>query len=227
MADDKKKAGEGSALFHKDHYKEVIYFLIPGLALIALILNRLLLLVDNLEFTVFAAFWAKVAAFFIGFWTFWKVFAVLAGIGGIIWAIYSARKLKELDKEEEKIYGKMPEDTLLSPEGGKIVDKSEEKWQKIVAHANSENPAEWRVAIMEADIMLEELLRASGYIGEGVGELLKSVDPSDMLTLDAAWEAHKVRNRIAHSGTDFDLTDRETRRIISLFESVFKEFGLI
>jgi hypothetical protein len=60
-----------------------------------------------------------------------------------------------------------------------------------------------------------------------VAEKLKSVDSSDMLTLDAAWEAHKVRNRIAHSGSDFELNEREAKRVIMLFESVFREFGMI
>lgn len=232
MADDKKKAGpkagaDASTLFHKDHHKEVIYFLIPGLAVLALILNRLMLLVENWEFSVFASMWAKIADFLIGFWVFWRVLAVVIIVGGIIWAIYSRKKLMELHREEEKIYGHAPDDAMLESEASNKVDKAEEKWISIMTHAHSENPAEWRVAIIEADIVLENLLRASGYDGEGVSDLLKAVEPGDMLTLDAAWEAHKVRNRIAHSGSSFDLTDRETRRIISLFESVFKEFGII
>jgi deoxyadenosine/deoxycytidine kinase len=83
------------------------------------------------------------------------------------------------------------------------------------------------VAIIEADIMLDEMLTALGYLGDGVGEKLKTVEPSNILTLDAAWEAHKVRNRIAHSGKDFELNQRETKRVVGLFESVFREFGMI
>jgi hypothetical protein len=225
MADDKKKDSGGGDIY-KDLYKEVLYFLIPGLLILALIMQRLMALFNNTEFTVLGSIWAKVAAFFMTFWSIWKVVAVLMVIGGVYAWFYASKRLKELEHEEEKVYGKKMDDAALA-EASIKVDRAEEKWMKVVAHANSENPAEWRVAIIEADIMLEDLLRASGYHGDGVGDLLKGVESGDMLTLDAAWEAHKVRNRIAHSGSDFILTDRETRRVISLFEAVFKEFGVI
>jgi len=76
-------------------------------------------------------------------------------------------------------------------------------------------------------VMLEELLRTIGYNGESVGEMLKSVDKNEFLTIEDAWEAHKVRNAIAHSGGDFQLNERETKRVIALFEKVFKEFQVI
>ena len=75
--------------------------------------------------------------------------------------------------------------------------------------------------------MLDELLRAQGYHGDSVGEMLKGVEKSDMLTLDNAWDAHKVRNQIAHAGSDYLLNERDAKRIITLFESVFKEFKII
>ena len=57
--------------------------------------------------------------------------------------------------------------------------------------------------------------------------MLKSVDKNNFLTLDDAWEAHKVRNDIAHSGINFQLNERETKRVLALFEKVFKEFNVI
>ena len=74
--------------------------------------------------------------------------------------------------------------------------------------------------------MLEELLRTLGYVGESVGEMLKSVEKSEFLTIEDAWEAHKIRNAVAHSGGDFQLNERETKRVVTLFESVFKEAGI-
>jgi hypothetical protein len=226
MADDKKKDAGGGDIY-KDLYKEVLYFLLPGLLVLALILQRLSALLENTEFTVLGSAWAKIAAFFLGLWAFWKVASVIMIAIAIYAWFYSSKKLKEIEQEEEKIYGKKVDEAVLAESGSLKLDKSDEKWQKIVTLANSENPAEWRVAIIEADIMLEDLLRASGYPGDGVGDMLKGVEVGDMLTLDAAWEAHKVRNRIAHSGSDFALTDRETRRVVSLFEAVFREFGII
>lgn len=104
---------------------------------------------------------------------------------------------------------------------------TKDKWQEIVKHAESENPANWRLAIIEADIILDDLLSMLKLPGETMGDKLKAIEPSDFLTLDQAWEAHKARNQIAHQGSDFLLSQREARRIVSLYEAVFKEFKII
>lgn len=101
------------------------------------------------------------------------------------------------------------------------------EWDVIIDHVNSNRPAEWKIAILEADNMLDELVKRVGYEGETLGERLKAIDPSEFATLEGAWEAHKIRNQIAHSGTDFQLTEREVRRVINLYERVFKEFNFI
>ena len=63
--------------------------------------------------------------------------------------------------------------------------------------------------------------------GDGVGEKLKGIEESDFDHLEEAWEAHKIRNAIAHQGSDFLLTQREAKRIIRLYKSVFEEFDII
>ena len=83
-------------------------------------------------------------------------------------------------------------------------------------HLDSANPAEWRLAILEADNMLDEMIRRIGYKGENLGERLKAVEPSDFESINSAWEAHKVRNKIAHEGSEFFLSHREARRIVGL-----------
>jgi hypothetical protein len=102
-----------------------------------------------------------------------------------------------------------------------------ERWQKIVEHSESQNQSDWRLAIIEADIILAELLDKLQLPGDTIGEKLKAVEKSDFETIEYAWEAHKARNAIAHEGSNFLLNQHETRHIISLYESVFKEFELI
>ena len=112
-----------------------------------------------------------------------------------------------------------------------IVNESEKlvnpKWEKVLEHINSPNHSDWRLAILEADIMLGEVLDKMGYLGATIGDKLKSIEQSDFTNLQAAWEAHKVRNMIAHEGSDFNLNKPEAERVIKLFEKVFKEFKFI
>ena len=101
------------------------------------------------------------------------------------------------------------------------------KWQVVERHINSENPGDWRLAVLEADIMLDDMVRGFGYPGINLGERLKSASRASFATLDQAWEAHKIRNAIAHEGAGFELGEREARRVINLYRAVFEEFNYI
>jgi hypothetical protein len=101
------------------------------------------------------------------------------------------------------------------------------KWQRVMEHIQSTNPNDWRLAIMEADVMLEELAQTIGLRGETLGDRLKSAERSDFTNIDKAWEAHRIRNRIAHEGSDFELTEREAKRAVELYRQVFEEFRYI
>ncbi len=101
------------------------------------------------------------------------------------------------------------------------------RWDSIVALSTSTNESDWRRAILEADIMLSDVLAERGFEGASVGDQLKMANPFQMKTLDVAWQAHKVRNQVAHSGADFILTERDVRATIDQYKRVFEEFGKI
>jgi hypothetical protein len=101
-----------------------------------------------------------------------------------------------------------------------------DRWRKILELGSSLNENDWRQAIIFADVILEDILDRMGYKGEGIGEKLKSVDRGDFKTLDQAWDAHKVRNAIAHEA-DFKLSQHEAKRVINMYQQVFEEFSYI
>lgn len=98
------------------------------------------------------------------------------------------------------------------------------KFAIIQGYMSSTSEALWRIGIMEADNLLFEVLRERGYQGEGVGEMLKG---ASFRTIDLAWDAHRVRNRIAHDGSAFELTEREAKRTFMLYESVFRDLKVV
>ena len=71
------------------------------------------------------------------------------------------------------------------------------------------------------------MMQWRGFHGDTLGERLKNTSKADFKTIDVAWEAHKIRNAIAHEGSDFLLSQRESKRIIGLYETVFKEFSYV
>lgn len=102
-----------------------------------------------------------------------------------------------------------------------------EKWESVLRHLFSEAPSDWRLAIIDADEMLFGLMDQLGFKGETLGEKLKIVDRDEFRNLSAAWEVHTVRNRIAHEGSAYELSQREAKRVIALYEQIFREFGYI
>lgn len=101
------------------------------------------------------------------------------------------------------------------------------KWERVQKFMKSHNSSDWKQAIMEADILLDEMLTKMGYEGNSIGEQLKQIEESDFITLNKAWEAHKFRNHIAHKAGDFVFSKSEADRIIGLYEKVFQEFYYI
>lgn len=143
----------------------------------------------------------------------------------LIGIIYCVEQLKYIRKKEAEKY-----DLKVEPAYEANVKPDRvlaERWERVQTHITSENPNDWRQAIMEADIMLEDVLTTLGYQGEGIGEKLKRVEKGDMHTLQDAWDAHLVRNKIAHEGSDFPLTQYEAQHVIAKYKNVFEEFYYI
>lgn len=107
------------------------------------------------------------------------------------------------------------------------VPRTRLRWNRIIEHAHTDDEHQWRLAILEADILLNELLDVLGYKGETMAEKMKQVNRANFNAIDDAWEAHKVRNRVAHEGSESPLSEREKNHVISQYARVFKEFGFI
>ena len=99
------------------------------------------------------------------------------------------------------------------------------RWIHVQQLINSGRESDWRQAIIEADIMLDEILVEQGYVGDTVADKLKQVNPARFQTLQHAWDAHRVRNDIAHMGSQYQLTEHTAHRTIAHYEAVFREFG--
>ncbi len=152
-------------------------------------------------------------------WLWIIIIGYIVSFVALVVLVYTLIRLYELRKREDAYYGAVlaaSEEVGVSP-----------RWQHIGALSASDNPSAWREAIIEADIMLDDMLARQGYAGDGVGGKLMKVERSDFDTLNDAWEAHKVRNQVAHAGSAFDLSDTLARRTIARYEAVFREFGAL
>jgi hypothetical protein len=144
----------------------------------------------------------------------------------LIGIIYCVEKLKRIRAKEALVFDAKVEPAIEAVAGSGNEDLSR-RWDHVKTLVSSANPSDWRQAILEADIVLEDILTSLGYQGDGIGEKLKRVNPGDMKSLNEAWEAHKVRNQIAHEGSQFPLTQHEANRVVNLYKKVMEEFYFI
>ena len=94
------------------------------------------------------------------------------------------------------------------------------RWNTVIGYMQGKEEAIWRIGILEADNLLDEVLSDKGYRGLTLADKLKV---AGFNTIDLAWAAHKIRNRIAHDGFRFSLSERVAKNTIELYRSVFKE----
>lgn len=126
-------------------------------------------------------------------------------------------KVSRVRKAEIRVF-----DIKKVPEGVRA-----ERWEAVKSHLNSENPSDWKLAIMEADNIYDDLFAKMGYPGKGLGERLKYVEISDFKSLNDVWEAHKFRNRMVHEAATHQIDQEEARQVIGLFENGLKELGYL
>jgi hypothetical protein len=102
------------------------------------------------------------------------------------------------------------------------------RWQYVLSLVESDSDSDWRVAIMEADSILDDAMRERGYAGDSLGERLTSARTSGgFANIENAWEGHTLRNKIAHEGANFPISQLEARRAIRLYETCFEEFKIL
>ncbi len=75
--------------------------------------------------------------------------------------------------------------------------------------------------VMDADAVVCDLLGRLGYAGS-MGDRLKKTGPR-LKNLQGVWDAHKLRNRIAHE-PGYDASPSDVARALSSLESVLRQF---
>lgn len=161
-----------------------------------------------------------VGQWFLHMWNTFAGVSFVFSLIGLLWLAYATMRMYQIKQAEHHLY------EALDPDKAEH-DKDRSRWAHVQMLIESPQERDWREAINEADIMLEDMLRERGYEGQTIAERLKKVDPKSYTSLQEAWEAHKMRNRVIHEGIAFKLSDQMAYRTIKQYGNVFREFGEI
>jgi|GEM_PF-995669 len=101
------------------------------------------------------------------------------------------------------------------------------EWQKIQEAMTVGGESRYQQAVISADKILDYVLKAR-IAGETMGDRLKNATTlfSNRDTYQAAWDGHKLRNRLVHE-TNYQTVSWEAKRAIQDYERALRDLGVL
>jgi hypothetical protein len=96
------------------------------------------------------------------------------------------------------------------------------KWQKIRGRLNSGLETEYKLAVIEADSLMDEIIKGMGFTGETFPIRLKNLTTATLPNINDVLIAHDVRNNIVHD-PDFRLSLAEAKKAFEIYETALTD----
>jgi len=109
------------------------------------------------------------------------------------------------------------------PFGAKRITKI---WDKIANRLSTGSESESKMAIIEADDLLDASLKRMGFTGQTLEEKLGKLTAATVGNLDDVYAAHKVRNNIVHN-PDFRLSRDEAKATLEAYQKAFGDLQIL
>lgn len=103
-------------------------------------------------------------------------------------------------------------------------EEIEQRWRSIRS-MSSQSDMGMKLAIMEADTLLDSALKSLSMPGKTLGERLRFA-AHKYPRINSVWSAHTLRNRLAHEAS-FRLTPRQAKAALDDFEKAFHILNLM
>lgn len=126
--------------------------------------------------------------------------AVIFGFGALVLALLTKKRKRPLDTEYFA-----------------------QKW--LDAQKLCKSKETWPLAIINADALLDEALKKSGYKGKTMGERMVSAQ-RDFSDNDNLWFGHKLRNKLVHE-TNVPLKERDVKDALIGIRQGLRDLGAL
>jgi hypothetical protein len=142
------------------------------------------------------------------------IILIIIFIAGIIWVLPKLWQFRPKFKRTAP-FAKAPQEKF-----------AKRRWEEIAKRAEGEKESDLSLAIIEADNLLDDILKRIGFQGDTMAERMSHITETQLSTLTNLREAHRVRNNIAHT-PGFKITPPEARRILQKYRKVLEELEMI
>lgn len=179
----------------------------------------------NLNFITDPYFWKVV--YLAARWILIALNFILLGI--IIWLLFKISNFRQklnvkeaFKKQTEKLF-ETPE---LKNSMNFLADIVKSKWEEIILKIESEEENNFKLAVIEADALLDLVFKKKGVPGETFKDRINYVKDKNMVNLENVWEAHKKRNELAHNNS-FVLTKKQAAEILMSYKEALRKLEVI
>lgn len=104
--------------------------------------------------------------------------------------------------------------------------KMTKRWQKIAKRLETGNASQYKIAILEADKFVDEILAGISHKGENMSERIEQMNPGQLENVEDLARVHRIRNEIIKD-KDFMVDEKTARETVAVYEDVLKSFEFI
>jgi hypothetical protein len=106
------------------------------------------------------------------------------------------------------------------------VNKTFKQWAKISKKLDSGKTTDYKMSLIEADSLLDDILEKMGFKGESMKERLEQAAAAKMLSdIENIQKAHKLRNNIVHD-PDYNLSLDKAKETLQAYEKALRDLEL-
>jgi|GEM_PF-5546852 len=119
----------------------------------------------------------------------------------------------------------MPAEGAGTPAAARRSKAVQEAWAGLEAQA-ARSPDSKRLAVIDADRLVDRLLKDAGYEGQGALDRMRQLPADRLATVSDLIAAHRLRNRLVHE-VGYRPDDRELDAALSQFRAFLSEVGYL
>lgn len=153
---------------------------------------------------------------------------ILVSLAGIVFVGFRSVKLRRRYREKKMRAEVSPnnEQVVTDQMITALRDATTRRWRMLIERLGTEAQKDFKTAIIEADGLVDAALRAYEFPGESMGERMQTVTRERLPSINDLWQAHKVRNAIAHD-PHYNVSPREGHDIMRIYKKILEELGVL
>lgn len=101
-----------------------------------------------------------------------------------------------------------------------------DRFDRIVQYKTSNDSNELKLAIIDGDVLIEELLRLQNLQGDTMASLLAEGSMRGLVGMDKFWQFHRLRNLLVHDSL-YALDVATGQKALKMLEDALHEWKLV